>query len=124
MGQRLRTYKRVSSARDEETLANIRNEIRDRYGRLPESVEQLFSYALLRRLAEDVGVLSIDKTTDGVALKFSEKARISPEKLAAFVNSREGRVFTPSGVLRLNLTEDEQDQVLDMVRGALLELRE
>ncbi len=33
MGQRLRTYKRVSSARDEATLASIRAETEDRYGR-------------------------------------------------------------------------------------------
>jgi transcription-repair coupling factor (superfamily II helicase) len=122
MGQRLRTYKRVSSARDAETLSSIRDETRDRYGRLPESVEQLFGYALLRRLAEDLGVLSIDKTADGVALKFSEKARISPEKLAIFVNSRAGRVFSPTGVLKLNLTDDEQDNLLDTARGALLEI--
>jgi transcription-repair coupling factor (superfamily II helicase) len=123
MGQRLRTYKRVSSARDEETLSNIRQETRDRYGRLPESVEQLFGYALLRRLAEDMGVLSIDKTPDGVALKFTEKARVSPEKLAAFVGNREGRVFTPTGILRMRLDEEEQDNVLDVVRGVLAGLR-
>jgi len=123
MGQRLRTYKRVSSSRDEDTLTNIRKETQDRYGRLPESVEQLFGYARLRRLAEELGLLSIDKTADGVALKFSEKARISPEKLGVFVSDREGRIFTPNGVLRLNLNEEEQDQVLDTVRGALLELR-
>jgi transcription-repair coupling factor (superfamily II helicase) len=124
MGQRLRTYKRVSSARDEETLSNIRNEIRDRYGRLPESVEQLFGYALLRRLAEDLSVLSIDKTTDGVAMKFSEKASISPERLAAFINGRDEAVFSPTGVLKLNLSDDEQDYLLDTVRGVLLEIRD
>jgi len=123
MGQRLRTYKRVSSARDEETLFNIRNETQDRYGRLPESVEQLFGYAQLRRLAENLAVLSIDKTAEGVALKFSEKARISPEKLAAFINRGTGRVFTPTGVLKLVLNDDEQDNLLDTVRGVLMELR-
>jgi transcription-repair coupling factor (superfamily II helicase) len=123
MGQRLRTYKRVSSARDDAALSSIREEILDRYGRLPQSVEQLFGYALLRRLAEDIGVLSIDKTTDGVALKFSEKAHISPDKLATFVGSGEGRHFSPTGVLRFNLTQDEQEQVLETVRGALLVLR-
>ncbi len=123
MGQRLRTYKRVSSARDEVTLAGIRQETQDRYGRLPESVEQLFGYARLRRMAEEVGVLSIDKTADGIALKFSEKARISPEKLGVFVSAREGRIFTPTGVLRMNLNDDEHDQPLETVRGALLELR-
>lgn len=123
MGQRLRTYKRVSSARDEETLSSIRNETQDRYGRLPQSVEQLFGYALLRRLAENLAVLSIDKTADGVALKFSEKARISPEKLASFINQRAGTAFTPNGVLKLNLNDDEQDNLLDTVRGVLMELR-
>ncbi len=123
MGQRLRTYKRVSSARDEEVLAAIKQEVRDRYGRLPESVEQLFGYALLRRLAEEVGVLSIDKTADGVALKFTEKARISPEKLMEFIAGGEGRVFSPTGVLRMSLSEDEQDNVLDVVRGVLTGLR-
>jgi transcription-repair coupling factor (superfamily II helicase) len=124
MGQRLRTYKRVSSARDEDTLSSIREETLDRYGRLPESVEQLFGYARLRKLAEDIGVLSIDKTADGVAIKFSEKAHISPDKLATFVRGSEGRHFSPTGVLRLNLNEDEQSQVLETVRSALLELRE
>jgi transcription-repair coupling factor (superfamily II helicase) len=123
MGQRLRTYKRVSSARDEDTLSTIREEIRDRYGRLPESVEQLFAYALLRRLAEDVGMLSIDKTADGIALKFSERARISPEKLRAFVSEQEGRAFTPTGILRVRLDEEEQDNVIDVARGVLLKLR-
>jgi len=123
MGQRLRTYKRVSSARDEETLSSIRNETQDRYGRLPESVEQLFGYALLRRLAENLAVLSIDKTAEGVALKFSEKARVSPEKLAAFISKSNGPVFTPTGVLKLSLNDDEQDNLLDTVRGVLMELR-
>jgi hypothetical protein len=32
-------------------------------------------------------------------------------------------VFTPNGVLRLVLTEDQQDDVLDVARGVLLRLR-
>jgi len=39
------------------------------------------------------------------------------------VNSREGRLFSPTGVLRLTLNDDEQEQLLDTIRGALLELR-
>ena len=123
MGQRLRTYKRVSSARDDATLEGIRTETADRYGRVPISVERLFDYARLRRLAEELGIVSIDKTPDGAALKFSEKARISPEKLGDFVESHEGTVFTPTGVLKLVLTEDEKDEILKVVRDVLLDLR-
>ena len=123
MGQRLRTYKRVSSARDEMTLGSIRTETEDRYGRIPLSVERLFSYARLRRLAEEVGVLSVDKTPDGVAFKFSEKARISTEKLAEMVSERSGAVFSPTGVLRLGLDENELDNMIDVAHGVLLQLR-
>jgi transcription-repair coupling factor (superfamily II helicase) len=123
MGQRLRTYKRVSSARDEGTLADIRRETEDRYGRLPPPVEELFAYARLRRLAEEVGVISIDKTADGMAIKFGEKARISPEKLRVLVGARERAAFTPSGVLRMDLSDEEADGVLDVARETLLELR-
>ena len=123
MGQRLRTYKRVSSARDEGTIADIRRETEDRYGRLPPPVGELFAYARLRRLAEEVGVISIDKTADGIAIKFGEKARVSPEKLRVLVSTRARATFTPSGVLRMDLSDEEADDVLRMAREALLELR-
>jgi transcription-repair coupling factor (superfamily II helicase) len=74
-------------------------------------------------LAEELGLISIDRTPDGIAIKFSEKARISPEKLGQYVGSHPGTTFTPNGVLRLILTEDEQDNVLDVARDVLLALR-
>jgi transcription-repair coupling factor (superfamily II helicase) len=123
MGQRLRTYKRISSARDEETLRAIRIETEDRYGRIPEPVENLFEYARLRLFAEEMGVLSIDRTPDGVAVKLAEKASVDPGKLMQLVENRAGATFTPSGVLKLDLTEDELDRLLETVRGLLLQVR-
>jgi transcription-repair coupling factor (superfamily II helicase) len=123
MGQRLRTYKRVSSARDEIGLNEIKSETRDRYGRLPETVENLFAYAGLRRLAEDVGVLSIDRTPTGVAVKLTEKSRVSPEKLLALVSESTGASFTPSGILKLDLAENEREDVIATARRVLLEIR-
>jgi len=123
MGQRLRTYKRVSSARDEEALGAIRTETEDRYGRIPESVENLFAYARLRQAAEDVGVVSIDRAPGGIAIKLTEKARVAPEKLMEMVRARTGASFTPSGVLRLELSEEERDAVLAVARRVLLQIR-
>jgi len=123
MGQRLRTYKRVSSARDEEALTAIRAETEDRYGRIPESVENLFAYARLRQAAEDVGVISIDRAPGGIAVKLSEKARVAPEKLMEMVRVRTGASFTPNGVLRLELSEEERDEVLAVARRMLLQIR-
>jgi len=123
MGQRLRTYKRVSSARDEEALSAIRAETEDRYGRIPEAVEDLFAYARLRQASETVGVISIDRIRDGIAIKLAEKARVSPEKLMELIQSREGASFTPGGVLRLELNAEEKDYSLAVARRVLLQIR-
>src|SRR6267142_3383857 len=123
MGQRLRTYKRVSSARDEEALAAIRAETEDRYGRIPEPVEDLFGYARLRQASETVGVVSVDRTREGIAIKLAEKARVAPEKLMELITVRAGATFTPSGVLRLELGEEEKDQILAVARRVLLQIR-
>jgi transcription-repair coupling factor (superfamily II helicase) len=123
MGQRLRTYKRIASARDDEALAQIRAETEDRYGRVPEAVENLFAYSRLRRLAEQMGVVSIDRTPTGVALKFGERARVAPEKLMALVGERAGAAFSPSGVLRVELPEGEREDLIETARGLLLRVR-
>ena len=122
MGQRLRTYKRIASARDDESLRQIRAETEDRYGRLPASVENLLAYARLRRAAEQTGVISIDRTPQGVAFKLGEKARVAPEKLLALVRERPGAAFTPSGVLRVELAAGEQENLIETAHGLLLQI--
>ncbi|MFL6209313.1 MAG: transcription-repair coupling factor [Pyrinomonadaceae bacterium] len=123
MGQRLRTYKRIASARDDEALRQIRAEMEDRYGRVPESVENLLAYARLRRAAEQTGAISIDRTPQGIAIKLSEKARVAPEKLLALVRERAGAAFSPNGVLRVELHEDEQERLIETAHGLLLQIR-
>jgi transcription-repair coupling factor (superfamily II helicase) len=126
MGQRLRTYKRIASARDDETLEQIRRETEDRYGRLPEPVERLFEYARLRRTAEEVGAVSIDRTTTGLAVKLRETARVSPDKLLALVAKGEGASFSPSGVLRIEGGAGgggAGTELVEAARRALLDIR-
>ena len=123
MGQRLRTYKRIASARGDETLEQIRAETEDRYGRVPESVEHLFRYARLRRTAEEMRVISIDRTPLGIAIKLGEKARVAPDKLLSLVEKREGVSFAPSGILRIELNGDEAEHVIETAHRLLLEIR-
>ena len=117
--QRLRTYKRISSAESDELLAEIYAEIQDRYGRIPRSVEALFGYARVRKLADVMNIVSIDRTKDGVAIKLGEKARIDPEKLLAYLNEAPDASFSPTGILRLPASDD----VIADTRETLLRLK-
>jgi len=107
MSQRLRVYKRVSSAETENALGEIYAEIEDRYGPIPETVRNLFDHARLRREASQLGIISIDKEGDRLSIKFAEKARINPDKLIAFVAAGVGSL-TPAGVLRTPVESDDK----------------
>ena len=122
MSQRLRTYKRISSTETEEELSDIRGEIEDRYGPAPESVQNLFEFAHLRREASRLGVISIDREGARLAVKFSERAKIDPDKLIAMVSAGQAG-FSPSGVLKLNLTSESDGDLVAAVTGLLDHLR-
>jgi len=107
MSQRLRVYKRVSSAETDKAIDDIYTEIEDRYGPIPETVRNLFDHARLRREASQIGIISIDREGDKLSIKFAEKARVNPDKLIAFVSSGVGSL-TPAGVLRMPVESDDE----------------
>ncbi|MCC7309274.1 MAG: transcription-repair coupling factor, partial [Acidobacteria bacterium] len=119
-GQRLRTYKRISSAESEEELLRIHAELADRYGRIPPSVEDLFEYGRLRKLAEGMRLASIDRSKDGYAVKLSDTARIAPEQLMILLEEMPDASFSPSGILRL--TADPENPIRS-IRSALERIR-
>ncbi len=118
--QRLRTYKRISSADSEEDLRLIFTEISDRYGSMPDSVENLFEYARLRQDAESMHIISIDKTADGLAVKLGEKSRIDPEALMRLIDEVENSAFSPNGILRVPISKEN---ILAGARAVLNSLR-
>jgi len=114
--QRLRTYKRISSADSDGALQQIYAEIGDRYGKIPQSVENLFDYARLRKSAERMRVVSVDKTRDGLAIKLGENARVAPEKLMQFLSENSESTFAPSGVLKVAV---KAENLIETARGIL-----
>ncbi|MCY7345655.1 MAG: transcription-repair coupling factor [Pyrinomonadaceae bacterium] len=118
--QRLRTYKRISSADSESALAQIYAEIGDRYGTIPESVDNLFDYARLRKSAEKMRVLSVDKTRDGFAVKLGENAKVAPEKLMRFLSENSESSFSPNGILKVALKDGN---LIETARRVLEEIR-
>ncbi|MGH9843916.1 MAG: transcription-repair coupling factor, partial [Blastocatellia bacterium] len=121
-GQRLRTYKRIASARSDEELNRIGEEVSDRYGRLPEAVENLFEYARLRREAERIGIVSIDRVGHGFAIKLGEKARIEPDRLLKLLAENTNASFTPTGVLKVKVEAEVADASGKAVFASLGEL--
>jgi transcription-repair coupling factor (superfamily II helicase) len=102
---RMTFYKKIASASTEDRLNDIRNEMRDRFGALPENVENLFHFVRVKWFAKHLGVLSIVREGARGVLKLTPHAKIDPNKLLMFISENPQAKFSPNGVLSFPLRE-------------------
>jgi transcription-repair coupling factor (superfamily II helicase) len=118
MNQRLMVYRRFARAGHLDEVQNVLDELRDRYGAPPASVQNLAEYARIRLLADQIGLESLDRELSAVVLKFRQDAPIDPLLLAGLVQSRGDLTLLPPAILRLDLTRpEERSTAPDAARG-------
>jgi transcription-repair coupling factor (superfamily II helicase) len=122
--QRLRLYKKIAGAESEKAIADLRAEMEDRYGPLPDSTVYLLEAAALRLECERMGIAQIDRKRAELQIRFTEKAAIDPQHLMRLVakNAKRGAQFTPQGVLKFPLAATRPDEVLLEIRDLLEKL--
>ena len=98
---RLRIYKQIASTRTEAELDSMYRDLEDRFGELPLPVRNLMEYARLRILGRARGVMSIERSAQGIDIRFHETARIDPERIVELVAGPSGVTFSPPATLRL-----------------------
>ena len=101
VSQRLVLYKRLSSARDENEVALIRDELLDRFGRLPSEAENLLEVIRLKIAARRLGIVRIETLRGEIVLQFAPKSQIDPDRLVIpgirlpAMTERMGRLIHP-----------------------------
>jgi len=101
--QRLRAYRRIAASKDADERDRLAKELADRYGPLPEAVNNLLDYSALKSMAEKLGIERIDRRHGALQIKFHEQTQVDPAKLMDLVRRTRGAQFTPAGVLQVPL---------------------
>ncbi len=77
--QRLRVYRRISAARSRDVLDDLREELRDRYGPLPEPVKTLIEEGELRFAAARAGITKIALQDRSITMQVVSHKRAAPK---------------------------------------------
>jgi len=112
--QRLRLYKKIAGATTPTAVNEVRAEMEDRYGTLPDAAVYLLEASLIRLECERLGIAQVDRKRGEVHLRFAEKSIVDPQKLMKLVarNAKRGAQFTPQGILKFPLPSTRADEVL------------
>ncbi len=103
MNQRLSVYRRIAAARSEAQLADLLQEVRDRYGPPPASLAHLEGYARIRIAADALRLEAIDREGNTVLFKFREKANVDPIRLMKLLERRQDLALVPPSTVKLSL---------------------
>ncbi|CNE27133.1 transcription-repair coupling factor [Yersinia bercovieri] len=106
---RLSFYKRIASARNETELDELKVELIDRFGKLPDAARYLLQTAELRQQAQKLGIKRIEGNERGGFVEFSEKNRVDPVYLIGLLQ-RQPKIYRLEGPTKLKFMQDLTDR--------------
>ena len=87
---RMSMYKRIAEVDSKEALEDLYEEFTDRYGTVPEPVENLLYLSLIKHLAGEAGISEVNIAPEKAVLKYAPEASIDGGSLLGVLSAYEG----------------------------------
>ncbi len=126
--QRLMFYKRFSQVANPDELADLRAELADRYGELPDEVDHLSELMLLKAEMRELQLRAIEAGPGRLVISLGQDPRLEPAKLATLLQRSKGiyrltpdmRLVAkvPEGLKGLNLLNEAKKIMRDLGKAA------
>lgn len=110
---RLSFYKRIASAETDSELQELKVELIDRFGLLPDAARNLLDVALLRQQARSLGIRKIEASDKGGYIEFADNNPVDPGWLISLLQS-DPQHWKLEGPVRLRFIRDLQERKLRM----------
>jgi len=121
--RRLIEYKRLSSARNMEDIKNLKMEMIDRFGLLPDALQNLFRITELKSVTRDMGIQKIDFGAHSGKIVFTEKPNIKPMKIIQLIQQHPQRYqFDGKQTLSVQKLHEDLAQRFTQLHTLLTEL--
>ena len=102
--QKVSIYKKVAGLKDREALNELREELKDRYGAIPEPAEMLLEVANIKQLSQHLGITTIVAGKEQVKVTFDErKPRINVKKFVEIVHQNKNLQLQPPAQLMIRM---------------------
>ena len=89
---RLGLYRRIAALANEAEIDAVAAELEDRFGKMPDEVENLLQVVAIKRLCREAGVEKLDAGPKGVVLAFRRNLFRNPAGLVSWVAAQKGLV--------------------------------
>ncbi len=109
--QKLDIYKRIASIETEDDMMDMQDELIDRFGEIPKSVDNLLRIAQIKSLAHEIFVTDVMIAKQTVVLTMYNQAQIDPTKIPEMVDDYKGALSIRQGNNVSFVYEEKRKQI-------------
>ena len=85
-------YKKIASIQTDGQLEGLRAELENRYGQLPEEVDNLFCIAEIKIICRRLSIVHLSENRGSVDIEFGKLSAINPDKVISLLRLSDGKV--------------------------------
>jgi transcription-repair coupling factor (superfamily II helicase) len=125
LGVRLGLYRRIGALKDESELLDMREELIDRFGPIPQEVENLLKTIEIKQLCYKANIAKIDAGSKGILIAFHNNKFAAAEKLIDLISKSFGVLkIRPDQKLFVDRELTSYNDRITMIKKAVVKLNE
>lgn len=103
--QRYIAYRKIAGLADGLQLEDLKDELQDRYGPLPEETQNLFDMMAVKTKMKEIMITKLEQGKDMLVFSFHEKTPIGPDRILSLIEKSKNNIrFSPDARLMVPLS--------------------
>jgi transcription-repair coupling factor (superfamily II helicase) len=118
--QRYIAYRKITSIRDDLELEDLQDELRDRYGDIPEETVNLLRIITIKFTLRKMKICKLERGTNTLVYTFLAQTPVKPARILELVTKSKNSVrFTPDGKLIVPARIEDPDSLFAEIKKVL-----
>jgi transcription-repair coupling factor (superfamily II helicase) len=114
------TYRKITSCHSEEALADIKEELRDRYGALPDETLNLLEIIALKEALVRLKISRLDQGAENLVFSFTDRTPVNPAEILEIIKASRGAMrLTPDSRLVATITPGPPETIIGEAKKIL-----
>lgn len=118
--QKIEIYQNIALCKTEEDIQNVIDDIIDRYGQIPEEIENLLEITRIKNLCKKIGIIKLIQKNNKI-LFYIDKTRYNVENVDKLIKKYTNRIqFSPGVNSYITYHIKEENKIIDEIKEFLV----
>ena len=117
--QKIEIYQNIALCKNEEDIGNVIDEIIDRYGKMPQEVENLIEVARIKNQCRKIGITKVQQKQNAIVFYF-EPSKFQMEMVDTLIQKFRNRIkFSPAKEPYITFKIENMGKILEEIKEFL-----